>query len=1511
MKLFGTRSGLFSAGNSSKWTQLSGPHATIKNADSLITSVVGFTAGTYYFKLNNKCQDGIISEDTVCIVVLPLTIANAGPDTTICPTNTYRLKANGNLLPTEKGEWTVISNAAGIIINSPTDPSSTISLLPGYPGVIKLRWTITNINGCTSFDDVAIENCGGVAPVNAGPDQILENCYSTVTCTKLVATNGGIGLGGQIGTWIFVSGPTIPAINSPNSAVTQVCNLSEGTYVFRYTVVGPCASGSDEVKVTVPLSTQSAPEANGNVLGLNTAICGDITSMTLTGNNPRFAGEVVQWTQVSGPVNVHINTPNNPSTIVTGFSKPGFYTFNYTITNTNTGCSGNSLVRCVRYEAGTVNGGPDQVLPCNVTEVTIPTDTTGYGFLIYRIVNGPAGCFNYPTLFQNPNKFKGLNLPGTYRIEVNFQFGAECEAVSDFVDVTVSRTPTGSNAGTYQTFTCTSTSTQLAGNNPALTGLGCGIWSQVSGPNPAVLVNPTNYICDVKQTVPGAYVFRWTINGGNSCPDNHDDIVVITPGTTVTKANAGSDKVICYNSPVSLEGNIFRADETAHWTVNSNDITFSPSSQVANPIVSGLKANSCYTFVYSIANSCGNYSIDSVKITTGSNEGPSVALAGADQCLAAGTASIQLHAVTPLTGEGKWTQIEGPISQIVDAAQNNTTVTDVTNGNYKFSWTVSTNGCSNETKDTVSITISGNTTIAHAGMDITACAASQVLNANTPEFGSGYWSQISGNGNAIITDPSLATTEITNLSTGLYTFRWTISNGVCSSNYDDVILNITTPPSTANAGPDISICNADFNSIELHAKTPSSGSGQWVWITGPSLNPHITNSTSPNAIISGVNSGSHTFRWMVSNGAGCPSSIDDLIVNISMPANVGNDKSLCNLTSTFLKGNIGSKGTWSQLSGPSATILQTPIDNPIGNITGLVAGASYTFRYTIPAIAGCPSTYDDIIVNNGALTLIPNAGADEIYCNATSFALNGSKPGPGEKGTWSIISGQTGGTFLPNANTPNATLTGVTNGIYILQWTISNGSCSNSDVKRIDNYATPTTANAGSDDTLCLVNNITLNANTPANGIGKWSQISGPNQIIFDTPNNPKSQVIGLTAGTYHFAWTISSSNSCSASTDEVAIVILKNADLAYAGADQDICGKTTALNGNTPTGTNKGIWQQLSGPNNATISSVTNPTATLTNLIPGTYKFIWKIYNEKCFNSDIVEIIVKPSVTVNAGNDFNLCNKVYSIPLSGASITGYTSTGSWSIIAGEGTLSSTSPTNNPSSVIFYPNADYTGSIVLRLSANDNCHTVYDDITITIDELLPFIKANDDSVRTDPNTSVTIDVLKNDNSFGIDKLKLCSNAITLNPVHGTVMINGDGTISYKPANGFLGIDSFNYKVCNVVSTTQTSGNTCYKEGKDNAWVYVTVEGCIIPNAFSPDGDGVNDFFEIPCAQGDVKFNVFNRWGIEVYKNDAYANNWDGSYNGAPLPEGTYFYILKYSSDNINQLNKDGFITIRR
>ena len=83
-----------------------------------------------------------------------------------------------------------------------------------------------------------------------------------------------------------------------------------------------------------------------------------------------------------------------------------------------------------------------------------------------------------------------------------------------------------------------------------------------------------------------------------------------------------------------------------------------------------------------------------------------------------------------------------------------------------------------------------------------------------------------------------------------------------------------------------------------------------------------------------------------------------------------------------------------------------------------------------------------------------------------------------------------------------------------------------------------------------------------------------------------------------------------------------------------------------------------------------------------------------------------------------------------------------------------------------------------------------------------------------------------------------------------------------------------------------------------------------PNAFSPNGDGINDTWNINGLKsfGGCTVFIYTRWGQLVYKSRGYAKPWDGSANGRELPFGVYYYVINLKN-NIPPIS--GFVTIIR
>jgi len=97
---------------------------------------------------------------------------------------------------------------------------------------------------------------------------------------------------------------------------------------------------------------------------------------------------------------------------------------------------------------------------------------------------------------------------------------------------------------------------------------------------------------------------------------------------------------------------------------------------------------------------------------------------------------------------------------------------------------------------------------------------------------------------------------------------------------------------------------------------------------------------------------------------------------------------------------------------------------------------------------------------------------------------------------------------------------------------------------------------------------------------------------------------------------------------------------------------------------------------------------------------------------------------------------------------------------------------------------------------------------------------------------------------------------------------------------------------------------------------MTPEGDLyIPNAFTPDGDGMNDEFVViydGLSIVDFRWSIFDRWGMEVFTTDNMSKGWDGKKDGKPCPGGIYVYIIRYTLESIQgeQLKKGNVMLIK-
>ena len=181
-------------------------------------------------------------------------------------------------------------------------------------------------------------------------------------------------------------------------------------------------------------------------------------------------------------------------------------------------------------------------------------------------------------------------------------------------------------------------------------------------------------------------------------------------------------------------------------------------------------------------------------------------------------------------------------------------------------------------------------------------------------------------------------------------------------------------------------------------------------------------------------------------------------------------------------------------------------------------------------------------------------------------------------------------------------------------------------------------------------------------------------------------------------------------------------------------------------------------------------------------------------------------------------------------------------------------------------------------------------------------EAEDDHYELVFNEAFVSDVVIND----IPNTEDYQVSLVTEPIHGDVTLDDNGVFVYTPDENFVGVDSFYYQLCKTYCPSEcVQALVTFRVGQD--------ADCFAPTLFTPNGDDYNEYFEIPCLSNYTGSNlcIFNRWGDQVYLDEDYKNDWNGTYqgNGETLPVGTYYYILTIGDERGTILS--GYVFIQR
>jgi len=468
--------------------------------------------------------------------------------------------------------------------------------------------------------------------------------------------------------------------------------------------------------------------------------------------------------------------------------------------------------------------------------------------------------------------------------------------------------------------------------------------------------------------------------------------------------------------------------------------------------------------------------------------------------------------------------------------------------------------------------------------------------------------------------------------------------------------------------------------------------------------------------------------------------------------------------------------------------------------------------------------------------------------------------------------------------------------------------------------------NAGTDKNYCAGDSAQLNAS------GAMSYNWSP-AIALSDPNI--SNPIASPTSTTSYTVTGTDNNGCQ-NTDGVTVTVY-NLPSVTISPDVSICeNASTSL---SASGGTSYQWTPVNGLSNANIS---NPVASPAS--SSTYTVLVTDVNG-CQNTDSVSITVNslPNITASANDTIclgentqinayggvsyvwtpatGLSNQNISNPLASPSTkTTYTVVGT-DANGCQNTASVVIDVNIPADPLAGPDTDLCPGDQVQLSSSNGVSYSWSPAAGLSDPNIanPMATPNGPTVYTvtiiDANGCTNTDIV----NIGILTPPVVNAGVDMSIYKGeSVQLNGVGGISYlwTPAT-WLSDPNVADPISTPLDTITyvllvTDANGC--QNTDSMTIYVLgVPTAIIPNGFTPNGDGQNDVFKIGHYENYIliKMQVFNRWGTLVYEGNDVNNGWDGTYQGIAQPIGTYVYIVDGTDSKGLPIHKIGNITLLR
>jgi len=889
-----------------------------------------------------------------------------------------------------------------------------------------------------------------------------------------------------------------------------------------------------------------------------------------------------------------------------------------------------------------------------------------------------------------------------------------------------------------------------------------------------------------------------------------------------------------------------------------------------------------YVFTYTVVTGqCSTWDTMTVvnHYLSSSYAGPDVLICENDTVhLTAATAQHQLSLQWGTTGDGTFSN---PSSLNPDYYPG---IGDITLGSVRLYLTTFGSSPCPPVTDTMVVTIQ-RAVQAWAGPDALTCqeSAFTVTGAVASYYTSILWTH---NGAGTLTNATTLSPTYTPAlnETGTVTLTL-LATGIspCGDATDNMLLQIIPYPQ-GDAGASATICQGESYTVD-DAWATNANAILWTHDgQGTLLNP---NSLTPTYVPAPEEADTVELVMMLFGYAPCGELIDSkfLFIIAAPDASAGSDIVSCGTTPV---GIIGSKATnyatifW-HTSG-TGTFNDSTTLHPYyyPSLEDVIAG-HVTLTLTATAFTACPDASDGLLLSL-ATPATANAGEDKESCIGVPYTVNDASAENYNYLHWThngagtlIDANKITPTYIPQA--------GETGEVILVLKVFSDLPCDSVFDEKILTINPSPQVFAGTDQMICEDENLQITEATGQNYEDvAWSTTGTgtfDNHLLLNPVYHPGTA--DIQNGEVYLILTATPLGGCQPISDTLLLVISGKPSV-QAGPDLSVCAGTqvylnsaTASHYGMVTWTANGILLN-NDPDSLAVTYDTPAGMTgdivMNVTVTGTYGCADRTA------SDSLLLTLKAVPVVDAGPDLS--------PDAGTSVTiDATVSGGSGAFGYQWTPAGYLVTADIEDPVTVPLNENVTLVLTALDLITGC-TASDSVNITVSPVHMPPLALDDFDTTIVNIPVLVSPLDNDHDPYGTRLYYY---LLQGPYHGYITPVTDSIFSYTPDKDFKGVDSIMYYVHDSDPVPQ----------RDTAMIYITIDEGIpleIYNVITPNGDGMNDTWTIGGIENYTMNNVtiFNRWGDKIRSFQGYNNAdviWDGTNkNGEPVPDGTYFYIIK-------------------